>query len=244
MAKSYFVLNSDRDLTKVYQSVMLWFKGKQYEVEGVCKEGFYLIQARKTNTIRTLLGMNLAFKIKIYEPSTQIFKQREFIVETTRGKWIQNIAGAGLTYLFMGGITIFTGIAGAGWGLVLENELVTYLENDLHYNRLKPETPVGQANQDINPISTKLEVNNPDNQKIIDQLQAEIDQLEIAFTDEILTEQEFSAKKAMLEKQIDDHEVSFVIEEKITKLQEAFSQGILSQTEYEEKVSDLFSNLW
>ena len=65
MAKSYFVLNSDRDLEKIYQSVMLWFKGKQYEVEGFCQEGIYLIQARKTSTIRTLLGTNLAFKIKI-----------------------------------------------------------------------------------------------------------------------------------------------------------------------------------
>jgi predicted transglutaminase-like protease len=34
-----------------------------------------------------------------------------------------------------------------------------------------------------------------------------------------------------------------VIEEKIAKLQEAFSQGILNQTEYEEKVSDLEANI-
>ena len=241
MAKSYFVLNSDRDLEKVYQSVMLWFKGKQYEVEGVCKQGIYLIQARKTGTIRTLLGTNLAFKIKIYLSSEQVFRQREFIVETTRGKWIQNIAGAGLTALFTGGITIFTGIAGAGWGLVLENELVSYIENDLSYNRVKPKTEV--ENQDNYSIHTKLEINNPDHQKTLAELEAEINKLEIAFTDEILTEEEFSRKKAILEKKMDDCEVSFVIEEKITKLQEAFSQGILNQTEYEEKVSDLEANI-
>ena len=114
MAKSYFVLNSDRDLEKIYQSVVLWFKGKQYEVEGVYQNSTYLIQARKTGTIRTLLGTNLAFKIKIYLSDEKFFQQREFIVETSRGKWIQNIAGAGFTSLFTGGFTLLTGIAGAG----------------------------------------------------------------------------------------------------------------------------------
>ena len=241
MAKSYFVLNSDRDLEKIYQSIMLWFKGKQYEVEGVCQEGVYLVQARKTSTIRTLLGTNLAFKIKIYLSREQVVNQREFIVETTRGKWIQNIAGAGFTGLFTGGFTIFTGIAGAGWGLVLENELVSYIENDLCYNRVKPETEV--ENQDNHNIHTKVEINNPDHQKILAELEAEINKLEIAFTDEILTEEEFSRKKAILEKKMDDCEVSFVIEEKINRLQDAFSQGILNQTEYEEKVSDLEANI-
>jgi hypothetical protein len=243
MAKSYFVFNSDRDLEKVYHSIMLWFKGKQYEVEGTYREGIYLVQARKTSTIRTLLGTNFAFKIKIYPSSEQVFHQREFIVETTRGKWVQNIAGAGFTGLFTGGATIITGIAGAGWGLILENELVSYLEKDLGYNRVKPESQIEEQREDDNYIHTKVEVNNPDHQQILTELEEEINKLEIAFTDEILTEEEFSRKKAILEKKMDDCEVSFVIEEKIAKLQEAFSQGILNQTEYEEKVSDLEANI-
>ena len=242
MAKSYFVLNSDRDLAKVYQSVMLWFKGKQYEVEGIQKEGLYLIQARKTSTIRTLLGTNFAFKVQIYASDQQAFPQKEFIVETTRGKWIQNIAGAGLTALFTGGATIITGIAGAGWGVVLENELVSYLENDLQYNRVKPESPSWEENYSIDKAYTQLEINNPEHKKIISELQVEIDKLELAFTDDILTEEEFTRKKAVLEKKIDDYEVNFVVEEKINKLQEAFSQGILNQTEFEEKVSYLEAN--
>ena len=244
MAKSYFVLNSDRDLKNVYESIMLWFKGKQYEVEGTQKQGIYLIQARKTSTIRTLLGTNFAFKIQIYRPQEQNYLQREFIVEINRGKWVQNIAGAGFTSLFTGGATILTTIAGAGWGLVLENELVTYIENDLYYQRVKPEISNTTVSQ--NPTITNnntIQVTNPENKKIIAELQAEIDKLEIAFTDEILTEEEFSRKKASLEKKIDDYEVSCVIEEKIVKLQEAFSQGILSQTEYEDKVQDLEANV-
>ena len=243
MAKSYFVLNSDRDLKKVYQSIMLWFKGKQYEVEGTYKEGIYLIQARKTGTIRTLLGTNLAFKIKIYLPREQNYKQREFIIETTRGKWIQNIAGAGFTALFTGGVTVVTGVAGAGWGLILENELISYVENNLYYQRVKPEVTTVTVGEYPNNTSTNLEINNPENKKLIAELEAEINKLETAFTDDILTEEEFSRKKAVLEKKIDDYEVSCVIEEKIAKLQEAFAQGILSQAEYEDKVNDLEANM-
>ena len=75
-------------------------------------------------------------------------------------------------------------------------------------------------------------------EKAIAQLEAKIDKLELAFTDDILTKEEFARKKALLEKKIDDYEVNFVVEEKINKLQEAFSQGILNQTEYEDKVND------
>ena len=252
MTKSYFVFNNDRDLEKVYQSVMLWFKGKQYEVEGVAKDGIYLVQARKTGTLRTFLGSNLAFKVRIYIPSEQVFQLQEFIVETTRGKWVQNIAGAGFAGIFTGGVTILTGVATAGWGLLLENELVAYLEQDLKYDRVKPKEPStpysppsSRSNQPINldkDIPTNIQITNPEHQNIINELEKQIDKLEIAFTDEILTEEEFSRKKAVIEKQIDDYEVSYVIEEKISKLQQAFSQGILSDREYEEKVSELEAN--
>ena len=252
MSKSYFVLSNDRDLEKVYQSIMLWFKGKQYEVEGVAQDGIYLVQAKKTGTLRTFLGSNLAFKVRIYIPSEQVFQLQEFIVETTRGKWVQNIAGAGFAGIFTGGATILTGVATAGWGLLLENELVAYLEQDLKYDRVKPKEPStpystssSRSNQPINldqDIPTNIQITNPEHQNIINELEKQIDKLEIAFTDEILTEEEFSRKKAVIEKQIDDYEVSYVIEEKISKLQQAFSQGILSDREYEEKVSELEAN--
>ena len=160
-------------------------------------------------------------------------------METSRGKWIQNIAGAGFTSLFTGGFTLLTGIAGAGWGLVLENELISFIEKDLQYTRIQAETEV--ENTSVN--YQKIEITNSENKQVLEELEAEINKLEIAFTDEILTEEEFSRKKAILEKKMDDYEVSFIIEEKIAKLQEAFSQGILNQTEYEDKVSDLEANI-
>ncbi|BAQ64694.1 SHOCT domain-containing protein [Geminocystis sp. NIES-3709] len=247
MSKNYFIYRSNQDLENIYKAIILWFKGKQYEVEGVEKPDTYSIQARKTGTIRTLLGTNLAFKIKIYPSQDKLANQREFIIETSRGKWIQNIAGAGFAGIFTGGFTIMTGIAGAGWGLVLESELISYIENDLNYCRVKPGISTANNKPNFNVVDREFSsfnnvVKNPNQKQIIEELENEINKLEIAFTDEILTEGEFLRKKAFLEKKIDDYEVNFVIEGKISKLQEAFSQGILDQDEYEEKLHDLEAN--
>ncbi|WP_330204200.1 SHOCT domain-containing protein [Cyanobacterium sp. DS4] len=244
MAKNYFILNSNQDLEKAYQAIILWFKGQLYEVEGIKQDTCYLIQARKTGTIRTLLGSNLAFKIKIYLSSESLNGKKEFVIETGRGKWIQNIAGASFASIFTAGLTIWTGIAMAGWGLWLENQLISYLEKDTNFTRVKPEEE-GKI-KEVNNTDYVYEINiekNSDQQQIINELQAEIDKLEIAFTDEILTEEEFVRKKAILEKQLDDYEVNLLIEEKVKKLQDAFSQGILDQIEYEKKVHNLEANV-
>jgi Short C-terminal domain len=247
MAKSYFIRNSSQDLEKVYKAIILWFKDKQYEVEGTEKTGIYLIQARKTGTIRTLLGSNLAFKIEIYFSKDNVINNKEFIVEINRGKWIQNIAGAGFAGIFTGGFTVMTGIASATWGLVLENELISYLEKELNFKRVTTNI-TNINNQEIPKTNNKYSppINlgkNSEEKRIINELEDEINKLEIAFTDEILTEAEFAKKKAILEKKIDDYEVNFVIEEKIAKLQEAFSQGILDELEYEDKVNELEANM-
>lgn len=246
MAKNYFVYRNNQDLEKIYRTIIVWFKAKQYEVEGTEKQNIYLIQARKTGTIRTLLGTNLAFKIQIYISPDKLTNQPEFIIETSRGKWIQNIAGAGFAGMFTGGFTVLTGIANAGWGLVLENELLSYIENDLNYSRIKPDI-ANTNSSDINLkkpdfLSQNNVVKNPNQRQIIQELEKEINKLEIAFSDDILTESEFLKKKNLLEKQIDDYEVNFLLEDKLKKLQDAFSQGILDQDEYEQKLHELESN--
>jgi len=247
MAKNYFILNSNQDLEKAYQAIILWFKGQLYEVEGVKQDTCYLIQARKTGTIRTLLGTNLAFKIKIYLSHDKLNSKKEFVIETGRGKWVQNIAGASFASIFTAGLTIWTGIAAAGWGFWIENQLINYLETQVNFTRIKPEeeTIINETNNNNNTnysYTINLE-KDPEKQQIINELQAEIDKLEIAFTDEILTEEEFIRKKSVLEKQLDDYEVNLLIEEKIQKLQDAFSQGILDHIEYEKKVQDLEANV-
>ncbi len=244
MAKNYFILNSNQDLEKAYQAIILWFKGQLYQVEGGKQDTCYLIQARKTGTIRTLLGTNLAFKIKIYLSPDSLNGKREFVIETGRGKWVQNIAGASFASIFTAGLTIWTGIAAAGWGFWIENQLINYLETQANFTRIKPQEEI--TTNDVSNINYSYTINlekDPEKQQIINDLQAEIDKLEIAFTDEILTEEEFVRKKAILEKQLDNYEVNLLIEEKIKKLQDAFSQGIIDQIEYEKKIQDLEANI-
>ncbi|WP_069791083.1 SHOCT domain-containing protein [Cyanobacterium sp. IPPAS B-1200] len=238
MAKNYFVLSNYRDLDKVYNDVMLWFKGKQYLVEGVLKNGVYIVQAKKSDTIRTILGTNIAFKVKIYLSQDS---GGEFIIETSRGKWIQNIAGASFGAIFTGGLTYLTGIAGASWTFVLENELISYLEGSCQLNRVQP---VAKKNQDSevwysDKSTSPFDYKTPEQKEVISNLEAEIRKLEDAFANDILTEGEFNKKKSILEKQIDDYEVNFIIEYKVKQLQEAFAQGILSQEEYSCKLEQL-----
>lgn len=246
MAKNYFILRNSRDLENVYNAVILWFKGKQYEVEGKEEKGIYFIQARKTGVLRTITGTNLAFRVKIYRNEDKLITKPEFVVESSRGKWIQNIAGAGFFAIF-GGITIWTGLAGAGWSFLLENELISHLKNDLNLQPIEQNKPIN--NITINPpfsppnLSTINLKKDLDQQGIVADLEAEIDKLEQAFSDEILTQEEFIRKKSALEKRIDDYEVNFVIEDKISKLQEAFSQGVLDQFEYEEKLQEIETTL-
>lgn len=243
MAKNYFILNSNQDLEKAYQAIILWFKGQSYEVEGAKQDTCYLIQARKTGTIRTLLGTNLAFKIKIYLSPDSLNGQKEFVIETGRGKWVQNIAGASFASIFTAGLTIWTGIAAAGWGFWMENQLINYLETQGNFKRIKPEEETVINDVSNNNYYTVNGEKDPEKQQIINQIKGEIDKLEIAFTDGILTEEEFVRKKAVLEKQLDDYEVNLLIEERVKKLQDAFSQGIIDQEEYEKKLQDLEANV-
>ena len=239
MAKNYFVLNSSRNLQKIYDDVLLWFKGRQYQVEGVVKDGIYIVQARKTDAIRTLLGTNVAFKVKIYLAQDN---GKEFIIETFRGKWIQNIAGASLGAIFTGGLTYLTGIAGAGWTLIIENELISYLEKNCYLIRVQPVTNSTQDSDVWFPEQSNHQntiTKTPEQQQIIADLEVEIKKLEIAFTNDILTEVEFNRKKAVLERQMDDYEANFIIENKVKQLQEAFAEGIINQDEYSLKLEKL-----
>lgn len=241
MAKNYFIANNSNDLAKVQEEIIKWFKEKQYEIGSTTLDGKYFIQAKKTGTIRTLLGANLAFKVSIYWSQDKTV-EREFIVETSIGKWITNIAGAGFTSIFMGGIPLLTGIANAGWALILEADLVSYISTTLNLQKVtKTENP----NQVWSDQSVVVDV--PYNsvssysarQKAEQKVQQDLQRIQEARQQGLISEQEFQNRKENLDDQIDEYEADFLIEEKIAKLQKAFAEGILDTMEFEEKVKEV-----
>lgn len=250
MAINYFI-SEDKNLSNLYKKLILWFKERQYIVDAVENEYEYLIQAKKTGTFRTLTGTNQAIKIKI-SWSYNLDNTNEFILETSTGKWISNLAGAGVTAMFTGGFTVLTGLAGAGWALVVETNIIDYVENTLHYKKIKQElnTSNSQPNNSKN-INIDRTLNNNLAELLIDlprskaeaQVKQKVDKLELAYQEGILEKEEFEFKKLNLEAQIEKYEIDLIVEEKIIKLEQAFVQGILNEEEYELKVSKIRSNV-
>ncbi len=234
MTKHYFVGIEPDTLSKVYRQVILWFKDKEYEVESTQTGDIYLVQAAKTSWLRTVFGTNLAFKVNIYwsnTPSTA----GEFIIETRVGKWARNITGAGITAMFTGGFTVFTGVAGASWALVLERDLMNHLQNTLGLRRVsETATQTSTVSETIN-----TQVSSQARSQAISELKQEIDQLQEALSKEIISREEFQAKKQKLEEKIDQREMDLLVEEKSDQLQSAFESGILDADEYEAKLQSV-----
>jgi hypothetical protein len=239
MGKHYFEAK-EQNIGTIKQRLVLWFKEREYEVNHTEAEGIYLIQSKKTGTLRTLTGTNLAFKIKLYwsdDPSAV----NEFIFESSTGKWISNLAGAGVTAMFTGGFTILTGLAGAGWSLVVEREILEYMENTLKFKKTKTfnetEKNSSETSSTLTPSDSSSAIKNlSPRDKASQQGQQDLAKLEAALKNDILTEAEFTTKKAALELKIDEYEIEFAVEEQSIKLEQAFVQGILEESEFEAKV--------
>ncbi|GAB4531336.1 MAG: hypothetical protein Tsb0014_14740 [Pleurocapsa sp.] len=242
MASHYFIANNE-NLNTVYNKLLLWFKIRQYDVEGIESTEDYFIQARKTGLIRTFTGTNLAFKVKIYWSKHS--HNREFVIETTTGKWISNLAGAGFASMFTGGITVLTGLGGAAWTLIVENNMIEYVETALKCQRIKPETAY---NPDVNTIKTEP-INNTINlcqssrQKAQAKVAQELQKLEKAHQEGILDKVEYNAKKTTIEATVERYEIEFTVEEQMNKLEKAFIEGILSEQEYEAKIANVWQNV-
>lgn len=62
--KHYFQ-TPNPDLSTIHKRLVMWFKEHEFDVNSAESDGEYLIQARKSGALRTLTGMNQAFKIKV-----------------------------------------------------------------------------------------------------------------------------------------------------------------------------------
>ena len=248
MAKHYFILKYSVELEQIQREIINWFKNRQYEVEFKKFDRQYFIQAKKTHPLRTLLGANLAFKISVYE-SPRPSNDGEMIIETSIGKWVSNIAGAGFASLFMGGIPFFTGIANAGWALILEKELIWHLKTTLVLTPVPTSAEESVSSNYPNPQDLKttqetiIDVTAQPLSTARDKAEAavaeDLSKLQQALNVGIIDRVTFNKKRDKLEEKIDRHEAEFLIEERLERLQKAFSDGILDTLEYEKKIQEI-----
>jgi len=128
----------NRDLPQLATSAKFWFQENGYDTQIADNgsQGPWLIQARKTSGMRTFLGTNQAFTIKI-DGTPQ-----EYNVEVTIGKWVDNLAGAGMSGLFTGGITWLTAGLGAAWAKKLENDFWEWLKEKKAFGGTATSAPV------------------------------------------------------------------------------------------------------
>ncbi len=248
MTKHYF-LAGNTDLSTIQKRLVFWFKEREYEIDYTEAEGVYLIQAKKSSKLRTLTGTNIAFKIKLYW-SNEPDMPGEFIFESSTGKWVSNLTGAGVSALFTGGITILTGIAGAAWTNLIESEIIEYMEDALKFRKTKTlsDTTNNQAEFSTKP-SSETALNMPPvsasspRDKAMQKVQQELVKINDAFNNGILTADEFNTKKLALENKVDEYEIDFAVEQQSIKLKQALEQGILEQEEYQNKLMSLRDNI-
>ena len=108
----------NRDLAQLATQAKCWFQENGYDTQFAdsSPQGPWVLQARKTSGVRTFLGTNQAFTVKI-DGSPQ-----EYSVEVTVGKWVENLTGAGISGLFTGGLTWVTAGIAAAWTVKLESD--------------------------------------------------------------------------------------------------------------------------
>jgi len=255
MAKHYFSAQNF-SLADVSKKLVMFFKERDFEVEDAEGDGVHLIQAKKTSGWRTLVGANQAFKIRLFsqEPG-------EITLDCEIGEWASNLAGAGVTALFTGGLTIVTGAVGVAWAHKIESEVCDYIEMSLkfkHKNVVNNPTHIasGNAKNDSPQISMAIPVNSDDKslptgnlkqlsprEKAAIMVQRDIEKFKKALDDGVFSPEEYAFKKQNAEKNIDEYEVQILVEENTPKLKEALNNGILSPEEYHEKLSSMAKNL-
>lgn len=251
MVKHYFQ-TPNPDLASIQKRLAFWFKQHEYEVDSADDDGVYLIQARKTGKLRTLTGTNIAFKIRLYPSDSS----NEFVFESATGQWTQNIAGASVTALFTGGITLLTGAAGAAWAMKVERDIVEFMEHSLQFKKTKSVDDKGNVGTTLSPPSpprssappplpdapppaVATEAIQSPRQRAVTRAKDDLKKLEAAHTAGILDDTEFQAKKSALRAKVDEYEVQFVVEEKAVKLKAALADDIIDQAAYDAKYASL-----
>ncbi len=170
------------DLAQLAQDAKLWFMNGDFETQIASEQGTWIIQARKTGVVRTITGTNQAFVVKI-EGSPD-----SFTVDVGTGKWVENLAGAGLASLAVGGITLLTGAIGIAWVKKLENDFWNWIDGHRRFGMRASAATAPTVMQAPPPAAAQSSASIPE----------QIEKLAKLKDQGILSKEEFDAKKKEL----------------------------------------------
>jgi len=174
------------DLDRLAEDVKYWFVKDGYETQVAGGPDGWLVQARKTSAFRTFTGTNQAFNVQITGTPDDVS------VEVGTGKWVENLAGAGLSgALLTGGLTWITGGLGIVWLKKLENDFWNWIDEHTRFGT--PSEVIGNGLYKTRPTPAPV-VPASSGASILD----EIKKLGELHSAGILTKDEFEGKKKEL----------------------------------------------
>ena len=201
--------NKNCDLDVLFQEIETWFVQRNYEIQKHQDGDARLIQATQDEAWRVAAGASRAFNVEL------VGEPNDFSVELSTGAWATNLAAGGVTALLTGGATLLISGATIGWSKKIEADISEYIDQRVQFGVKASGTSGGTPGSS----SEKLR------------------HLREAFDGGILTQQEFDAKKAEIERANDAGPKAAA-----GKLEAALAAGVLTREEYELKKAELQKN--
>jgi hypothetical protein len=108
----------DKDLKQLSQQIEDKLKSEGYKTQSTQAPIGYIIQAQKAGVLRDIITADRAFSILISGQSS------DFQVHVGIGKWIQNLAVAGVEFLFISVLFLAVDVPEMLWTRHVENTII------------------------------------------------------------------------------------------------------------------------
>lgn len=121
--------NKDVNLPNLVSKIESWLKGLKHQVQVIEGDNKWLIQSKKNNVVRSLLGAARSFSVIVEGTSNA------FTIQTTTGKWVNNITMAAIAGFFSGGSLLPIYGATGLWVVKIKNDLEEFIETTISFEK-------------------------------------------------------------------------------------------------------------
>lgn len=121
--------NEDVDLPALVLKIESWFKGINHQTQVIKGDNKWLIQSRKNNVIRSLVGAARSFSVVIEGTMDA------FTIQITTGKWVNNITTAAVIGFLSGGSLLPIYGATSLWVVKLKRDLERFIKITIEFEK-------------------------------------------------------------------------------------------------------------